>query len=67
MATLTQPRPLLTIPDAAFRLALSEKTIRRRVASGELPAVRLGARIRIDQDDLERWLHEQRITTRGAA
>jgi len=57
----------LTIPDAAFRLALSEKTIRRRVASGELPAVRLGARIRIDQDDLERWLHEQRITTRGAA
>jgi len=67
MAITEQQRPLLTIPETAARLNLSEHTVRRRVASGELPAVRLGGLIRIDQDDLERWLLEQRITTRGAA
>ena len=67
MSITEQQRPLLTIADAAVRLNLSEHTIHRRVASGELPAVRLGGLIRIDQDDLERWLLEQRITTRGAA
>jgi len=67
MSITEQRPPLLTIADAAVRLNLSEHTIRRRVASGELPAVRLGGLIRIDQDDLERWLLEQRITTRGPA
>jgi len=60
MSITEQRPPLLTIADTAVRLQLSEHTIRRRIASGELPAVRLGARIRIDQDDLEQWLAEHR-------
>ena len=59
--SITEQRPrLLTIADAAVRLNLSEHTVRRRIASGELPAVRLGALIRIDPDDLEQWLAEHR-------
>ncbi len=60
MSITEQQRPLLTIPETAARLNLSEHTVRRRIASGELPAVRLGALIRIDPDDLEQWLAEHR-------
>ena len=62
MSITEQQRPLLTIADTAARLNLSEHTIRRRIASGELPAVRLGALIRIDPDDLDQWLAERRTT-----
>lgn len=62
MSIIEQQRPLLTIPETAARLNLSEHTVRRRIASGELPAVRLGALIRIDPDDLEQWLAERRTT-----
>lgn len=42
-----------TLADAAARWAVSTRTIRRRIATGELPAVRLSARaIRINEDDL---------------
>lgn len=38
----------ITAAEAAARLDVSEKTIRRRIASGELPAVRVGRSVRID-------------------
>jgi excisionase family DNA binding protein len=40
---------------------VSQKTIRRRIASGELPAVKLGGLIRVDADDLEQFLVERLI------
>lgn len=44
----------LTIKTAATILDVSTKTIRRRIATGELPAYRCGKRgIRIKADDLE--------------
>jgi excisionase family DNA binding protein len=48
-----QPR-WLTIQSAAVWLDVSTKTIRRRIATGELPAYRCGKRgIRIKTEDLE--------------
>ncbi len=48
--------PLLTVPDAADFINMSEKTIRRRIDDGQLPVHRIGNRIRIDQDELRRFL-----------
>ncbi len=47
--------PLVTIADAAERLSVSPKTIRRYVASGALTAVRIGPRlVRVELASLER-------------
>lgn len=45
---------LLTPSEAAARAKVSEMTIRRRIASGELPTVQQGTRKRIRLSDLER-------------
>lgn len=43
----------ITIPEAASRLSVSDKTVRRLIASGDLPAQRFGKRlIRINADKL---------------
>ena len=40
---------LLTVEDAAIRLSVSTKSIRRWIEAGELPAVRLGRAVRIEE------------------
>ena len=50
---------LLSVTEAATRLNVSTKTIRRWIEAGELPAVRLpgpGRRLRIDPLDLDACL-----------
>jgi excisionase family DNA binding protein len=51
---------LLTVAEAARWTRLSEKTVRRRIAAGDLLAVRVGssprAPIRVPADELEAWL-----------
>jgi excisionase family DNA binding protein len=43
----------ITIPDAAVRLSVSDKTVRRLIASGDLEAQRFGKRlIRINAESL---------------
>lgn len=44
---------LLTFPETAARLRLSERTVRRLVDGGELPAVEVAGRRRIHVTDLE--------------
>lgn len=45
--------PMQTVRSAARLTGMSEKTIRRRIADGTLPAYRIGTRaIRISDDDL---------------
>lgn len=54
------PRELLTVADTAKRLNVSRRTVRRLIARGELRAVQLGGRgapVRIDPDELDRWLY----------
>ena len=43
--------PLMTIKDVAVSMNASEKTVRRRIAAGELPVIRDGRLIRIRPKD----------------
>jgi excisionase family DNA binding protein len=64
MSPHTQLRPLLTIREVAEHLRVSRSTVRRRIYAGQLPHVRLGvgpqSPVRVDPDELERWLREPR-------
>jgi excisionase family DNA binding protein len=60
MSTTAPTRQLLTVWQTAERLTVSEKTVRRLISSGNLPALRVGAQLRVDADELERWLYADR-------
>jgi excisionase family DNA binding protein len=50
-------REFETLSSAAERTGLSIRTLRRRIASGELAAYRSGARvIRVDPEDVDRLM-----------
>ena len=49
-------RRLLTLHDAAMILGLSVASIRRLIASGDLPALRLTRRLLVDVQDVERLI-----------
>jgi excisionase family DNA binding protein len=53
---LASPPGLLTPHEAARRTGTHVETIRRAVRTGALPASRAGRAVRIDADDLDRWL-----------
>lgn len=60
MSTLDHRRELLTVHETAERLGVSEKTVRRKIEAGQLPAVQLGGRgsaVRIDERELAAWLY----------
>jgi excisionase family DNA binding protein len=45
--------PLLTVREAAERLRVSEKTVRRMITKNEIPVIRVGPRlIRILEDNI---------------
>jgi excisionase family DNA binding protein len=51
---------LLKVAEVAERTKMSGSWVYARMASGELPPVRLGVRsLRVRERDLERWLAEQ--------
>lgn len=52
--------PLLTIKEVAKILATSEKTIRRRIETRDLPAIRDDGLIRIRPDDLRAYIAQRR-------
>jgi excisionase family DNA binding protein len=47
---------LLTIDEAAKMLRISSVSVRRYVAAGRLPAVRVGRSVRIDKDAVEQFV-----------
>jgi len=51
----------LKIPEVAQLLGLSEKTIRRRVKSGEMPSVLVGGTYLISKTDLAEYLRHARV------
>ena len=51
---------LLTIAEAAQRLRLSARTLRRHIASRQLVVVRIGRCVRIDPLDLQQFLDSRR-------
>jgi excisionase family DNA binding protein len=52
---------LYTVAEVADQLKVSEKQIRRWIASGELVAHRLGRQLRIADADLRAFLAQRRI------
>jgi excisionase family DNA binding protein len=54
---------LLTVDQVADRLQVSKWSVYRRVAAGEIPAVKLGAAlhspIRIPEPALDAWLYDE--------
>ncbi len=53
---------LLTVDQAAFRLQMSPKTVRRLINSGELQAIRIGRVVRIDPRELDRFVAVRKTT-----
>jgi len=51
---LTHPpsQPLLNVRDAAGELGLSERTIRKRIATGDYPSYGTGRELRVDVTEL---------------
>ncbi len=51
--------PLMTVKDVAADMNASEKTVRRRIAAGELPVIRDGRLVRIRPKDYGRYLESK--------
>jgi excisionase family DNA binding protein len=57
----TPPLPrLLTVPETADALKVSERTVWRWIEAGELEIYRLGRAVRIAEDELVRFLERLR-------
>lgn len=56
MASPAIPPKLVSLEQLADQLGVHCRTIRRRIASGDLPAYRVGQQIRIDPRDAARVL-----------
>ncbi len=51
--------PLMTVKDVAADMKASEKTVRRRIATGAIPVVRDGRMIRIRPKDYRSYLESK--------
>jgi excisionase family DNA binding protein len=56
-----RPIQLHTVPEVADQLKVSQKQVRRWIASGDLIAHRLGRQLRIADSDLRAFLAQRRI------
>lgn len=61
------PDQRLTPQQAAELASCSVDTIRRAYRSGELPAYRVGAGVRIVREDLDAWLRRDPVQVERAA
>jgi len=66
---LREDTNLLTVAETARRLRQSEVTVRRKIADGSLPALKIGtgprAPIRVDAAELEAWIFREPFSSRG--
>ncbi len=56
---------LLTVDEVAFYLRLHPASLRRQIAHGQFPAIRIGSQLRIRRDDLEQVLQKRNINSRN--
>lgn len=54
--TVSQLPRLLTISQCAAATSMSERWLRKRIASGEIVARRVGGAMRVLSDDLDEWM-----------
>lgn len=57
---------LLSLKEAAERLAISRSSLHRLVSSEHLPIVKLGRRVLVREADLSKWLAARVQVARGA-
>jgi excisionase family DNA binding protein len=50
----------LKVPEVAKELRIARSRAYELVASGTIPAVKIGRSVRVSRRELERWLEEQR-------
>lgn len=63
MLTQTQPaRRLLRVPEVAWLLGVSTKTVYRLLNKGELAGVRVGKALRVRPADVEAYIQEGATT-----
>lgn len=55
------PGGLLDVDDAAVRLGVTVRFVRRLVAERRIPYVKVGKFVRFDPADVERWIDDHRI------
>lgn len=61
-STLQRLNTLLTVDEVADRLGVSRSTVRRKIRSGEIPALQLGgprSPLRVDERELQDWLYSR--------
>ena len=58
LAPASMSAKLLTVAEAAWRLSLSEKTIRRMIEAGELAVIRIGRSVRIHPEVIEKIMRQ---------
>lgn len=58
------PSQLLTIGEAAERLNVSVRFVRRLVAERRLPYVKIGKFIRFETVDLDTWIDDRKVESR---
>ena len=56
----SKPIRLLTISEAAEYLSISERSIKRLIARGDLPCIRVGSALRFAFADLEAFIAHNR-------
>jgi excisionase family DNA binding protein len=63
----SSPEPgerFLGVAEVAKRLGVAEKTVRRKIDKGELPAVRVGNLVRVGERDLAAYVGRSRLDKR---
>lgn len=58
----SDPLPLLPTSEVATFLGVTSKTVHNLITARELPAVRVGARWKVDPRDLDRYVRRNRTT-----
>ena len=62
-------REFMSVSEVAMQLGVSTPTVRRKIAAGELPAVRLGgpgSSLRVPREGLAAWLDGHLIEGEGS-
>lgn len=55
----------LKVPEVAEVLRIARSRAYELVAEGEIPSVRIGRSLRVNREELDRWLQEQRYPDGG--
>jgi excisionase family DNA binding protein len=57
---------IFTLPDVAQLLKVAEKTVYTMAQKGELPAFKVRGQWRFKRADIDAWIEQQKLETKGA-